>query len=187
MSCNRDIFRRNVCLILAFGSLASILLLTVGREPTVAQQVAGGQAGAGAAEPPAPEGQTFVGTKECAACHFEQFMSWRDTKHAKAFDNLPAKYRADATCLKCHTTGHGQPTGFTSQQQTPNLVGNSCEGCHGPGSKHSEVAKAFGQKQLTPQEAMQVRDSIYLMQPKNVCVECHLAATHRKHPPYDKP
>ena len=128
MSANRDSFRRNSCLLLAFGLLALILLLTLGRAPTVAQQVAAGQAEAAPAEPPAPAGQTYVGTKECAACHFEQFMAWRQTPHAKAFEIMPAKYQADATCLKCHTTGHGTPTGFTSLQATPNLVGNSCEG-----------------------------------------------------------
>jgi hypothetical protein len=186
MFSNRDHLHRNVCFFLAFGLLALILLLTLDREPIVAQQVAGNQPEAAPAEPAAPAGQTFVGTKECAACHFEQFMAWRQTPHAKAFEILPAKYQSDATCLKCHTTGHGTPTGFTSLQATPNLVGNSCEGCHGAGSKHTEIAKAFGQKKLTPQEEAQVRDSIYMMLPKNVCVECHLATGHKAHPKFDK-
>jgi hypothetical protein len=99
---------------------------------------------------------------------------------------LPAKYRTDATCLKCHTTGHGQPTGFTSIEQTPNLVGNSCEGCHGPGSKHAEVAKSFGQARLTPDQQTQVRGTIHRMLPKNVCVDCHLATSHKEHPPFDR-
>jgi hypothetical protein len=176
---------------MSFVVLLAIVLSSFVREPSIAQQPAGGQPAAQQpdtqkAEPPAPAGQTYVGTKECAACHIEQFMTWRASPHAKAFDNLPAKYRGDATCLKCHTTGYGQATGFKSLQQTPNLVANSCENCHGPGSKHVEVAKSFGQKKLTPQEQTQVRDAIYLMLPKNVCVECHLVATHKKHPPFDK-
>ena len=169
-------FQVNAWILVAFGFLAAVLLSTFVREPIVAQQPL--------AEP--PEGQTYVGTKDCAACHFEQFMAWRSTPHAKAFDILPAEYRTDSSCLKCHTTGHGVATGFTSLQQTPNLVGNSCEGCHGPGSKHSEVAKAFGQKKLSEQEEAHVRSTIHLMQPKNVCVECHLAASHKQHPDYDK-
>jgi hypothetical protein len=185
MFSNRDHFQRNVCLFLLSGLLV-LILLSLGREATVAQQVTTGQGEAAAAEPAAPAGQTYVGTKECAACHFEQFMAWRQTPHAKAFEIMPAKYQTDATCLKCHTTGHGTPTGFKSLQATPNLVGNSCEGCHGPGSKHTEIAKSFGQKKLTPQEATQVRDSIYLMLPKNVCVECHLATGHKSHPKFDK-
>lgn len=168
-------FRLNVWLLLFLGFVAAILASVI-REPIVAQQPL--------AEP--PEGQTYIGTKECASCHFEQFMSWRTTPHAKGFEILPEKYRGDASCLKCHTTGHGTPTGFTSLQATPNLVGTSCEACHGPGSKHAEVAKAFGQKALGEQEEAQVRSTIHLMQPKNVCVKCHMAQSHKKHPAFDK-
>src|SRR4249920_645852 len=59
-----------------------------------------------------PAGQTFVGSKECSSCHFDQFLTWRETKHAKGFDVLPAKYQEDKTCLKCHATGHGEAGGF---------------------------------------------------------------------------
>jgi hypothetical protein len=174
-------FRVNGWVLFWCGAVGAILVPSLVRQSTVAQQPATERA-----EPAPPAGQTFVGSKDCAACHFDQFMAWRQTPHAKAFDILPAKYRADAMCLKCHTTGHGQPSGFTNLQATPNLVGNSCEGCHGPGSEHSKVAKSFGQKKLTPQEEAQVRDTIYLMQPKNVCAECHLAVGHKQHPAYDK-
>jgi hypothetical protein len=169
-------FRINVWVLVIFGALATIVVLSLFRETSVAQQPL--------AKP--PEGQTFVGTKDCAACHFEQFMAWRNTPHAKAFDLLPAKYRTDATCLKCHTTGFGEPTGFKNLQQTPNLVGNSCEGCHGPGSKHSEVAKSFGKQKLTEQQQAYVKSTIHLMLPKNVCVDCHLATKHQAHPKFDK-
>jgi len=169
-------FRVNVWFLVAVGLFAAVLLSTLVREPSVAQQPL----------PQPPEGQTYVGTKECAACHFEQFMQWRGTPHAKAFEVLPAKYHTDGSCLKCHTTGHGEPTGFKSVQATPNLVGNSCENCHGPGSKHADVAKSFGQKKLSEQEQAYVRSTIHRMQPKNVCVDCHLAAKHQPHPKYDK-
>lgn len=181
MLSSRSRSRLSGLFLVSCGLLMAMVLSAIFREPSIAQQPAAGQP---AAQP--PEGQTFVGTKECAACHFEQFMTWRSSPHAKAFDILPAKYHGDATCLKCHTTGHGEPTGFTSLQQTPNLVGNSCEGCHGPGSKHAEVAKSFGQKKLTPEEQTQVRSTIYRMQPKNVCVTCHLLQGHKQHPKYDK-
>jgi hypothetical protein len=171
---------------MALGLLVAIVLAALLRERTAAQQPAPEQAPATESAKQVPEGQTYVGTKECAACHFEQFMAWRQTPHAKAFEILPAKYQTDASCLKCHATGHGQPTGFTSLQQTPNLVGNSCEGCHGPGSKHTEVAKSFGQQKLTPEQETQVRGTVHLMLPRNVCVDCHLATKHQTHPPYDK-
>ena len=168
--------RFNAWILIAIGVLTALLLSALVRQPTIAQQPL----------PQPPEGQTYVGTKECAACHFEQFMAWRSTPHAKAFEILPAKYHTDGTCLKCHTTGHGQPTGFKNIKETPNLAGNSCEGCHGPGSKHAEVAKSFGQKKLSEQEQAHVRSTIHLMLPKNVCVECHLATKHQAHPKYDK-
>jgi hypothetical protein len=133
-----------------------------------------------------PEGQTFVGAKTCASCHFDQFLDWRQTKHSKAFDILPARYKTDQTCLKCHATGLGEETGFKSLAATPDLVGASCESCHGPGSKHSEIAKSFGDKKLTEQEEAYVRSTIHLMQPKNVCVDCHLTRAHQKHPDYVK-
>lgn len=176
MLSSRSRFRVNVWLLMSVGLLTAILVSIVVRGPIAAQQPL--------AQP--PEGQTYVGTKECAACHFEQFMTWKTTLHAKGFEILPAKYRGDDSCLKCHTTGHGQPTGFTSLQQTPNLVGTACEACHGPGSKHAEVAKTFGQKKLTEQEQAYVRSTIHRIQTKNVCVECHLAQTHKPHPKYDK-
>jgi hypothetical protein len=168
--------RANAWLVLILGLLGAIALTMIVRENTVAQQPL--------AQP--PEGQTFVGTKECAACHFEQFMAWRGTPHAKAFEVMPAKYHNDESCLKCHTTGYGQPSGFKSIKETPNLAGNTCEGCHGPGSKHSEVAKSFGQKKLSEQEQAFVKSTIHLMLPKNVCVDCHLATKHQAHPKYEK-
>lgn len=133
-----------------------------------------------------PGGQTFVGSKGCSSCHFDQFMTWRETKHAKGFDILPAKYQEDKSCLKCHTTGHGQDTGFVSKATTPGLAGTSCESCHGPGSKHTEIAKSFGKKKLSKEEETFVRSTIYLVQPKNVCVECHVSRAHKKHPAYEK-
>jgi len=133
-----------------------------------------------------PEGQTFMGAKNCSACHLDQYLDWRETKHAKGFEILPSKYREDASCLKCHTTGFGEATGFKAIAATPQLVGAACESCHGPGSKHGEIAKSFGQKKLSKEEELYVRSTIYRMQPKNVCVDCHLTRAHKKHPPYQK-
>ena len=101
-----------------------------------------------------PADQTYTGTKACTACHFKQFMAWKKTKHATdAFAKLPAKYKTDATCLTCHSTGYGAASGFKDEASTPNLAGTTCEACHGPGSKHVEVAKPFiSKKTLTAEE-----------------------------------
>lgn len=133
-----------------------------------------------AAEPAPPEGQTYTGAKACASCHFEQYMSWKKTKHSKAFDILTSAYQGNAECVKCHTTGFGEPTGFTSVAATPNLAGVTCETCHGPGSEHEKIVQAFGQKKLSAEEEQQAKDSIWLLLPKNICVECHKVIGHGK-------
>jgi Cytochrome c554 and c-prime len=133
-----------------------------------------------------PSGQTYVGEKVCASCHFEQDLTWRKSKHAKGFEIVPEKYRTDKSCLKCHATGFGEDTGFKSVEDTPGLVGTSCEACHGPGSKHAEMAKPYTGKELSDAQKKFIGSSIYLMQPKNVCVTCHLVQSHKKHPDYEK-
>jgi hypothetical protein len=132
-----------------------------------------------------PEGQTYIGAKQCSACHFDQFLAWRQTKHAKAFDIMPAKYKTDAGCLKCHSTGFGEPTGYKGAK-TADLVGASCEACHGPGSEHAKIAKAFGTKKLSKDEQAYVRSTTHKILPGNACAQCHVVQAHKKHPPYDK-
>ena len=125
-----------------------------------------------------PAGQTYVGLKKCASCHFKQYMTWKEDPHAKVFELLPKKYQTDAKCLKCHTTGYGEPTGFKTIQSTPNLAGNTCETCHGPGSKHCTIAEKYGKKKLNDQEEKLVRDSVWLQLPHNVCIDCHKIQAH---------
>jgi hypothetical protein len=133
-----------------------------------------------------PAGQTYVGEKVCSSCHFEQNLAWRKSKHSKGFEILPAKYRADKSCLKCHATGFGEETGFQSVEATPALVGTSCEACHGPGSKHTEMGKQFTGKELTDAQKKYVASSTHKFLPQNICATCHLAQAHKKHPAYDK-
>lgn len=139
-------------------------------------------------EPHPPEGQTYIGSKRCSACHFKEFTAWKKSKHAKeAWESVPAKYRTNAECLACHTTGFGRETGFKDLAATPNLVGASCESCHGAGSEHETICKTLtDKKQLTPEEEKQARDSIYRMQPHNVCATCHASRGHKEHPKYTK-
>ncbi|MBI3463350.1 MAG: hypothetical protein HY000_09865 [Planctomycetes bacterium] len=163
------------------GSLVVAMAWLVFSEPSASAVL--NQAPAPLPQP--PEGQTYLGAKQCAACHFDQYLKWRQTKHAKGFEIVPARYRADASCLKCHTTGHGEPTGYTGAA-TPELVGTSCEACHGPGSKHAEIAKGFGTKKLDAAEQAYVRSTTHKILPGNACTHCHLAQGHQVHPPYNK-
>ncbi len=139
-------------------------------------------------EPAPPPNQTYIGVTKCSSCHFDKYTDWKkqQDKHAKAFDILPASYKADASCLKCHATGFGTPSGFKTAADR-GLMGVTCEVCHGPGSAHAEIAKPFAQKkQKTAAEDKIARDSIYKVLPDNVCITCHTSRSHKIHPAYKK-
>ncbi len=105
-----------------------------------------------------PTGPKFVGSDKCGSCHKGPTMGyqnslWRMSGHARAYARLatPRAFqiakeqglqgepqRLD-TCLKCHTTGHGEP----ASRMTETFVkeqGIGCESCHGPGSDYSDEA-----------------------------------------------
>jgi hypothetical protein len=142
----------------------------------------------GAEEPDPPPNQTYAGTLKCASCHFDQYQNWRkeQEKHAKAFDILPAAYKEDPSCLRCHTTGYGHPTGYKKGADRQ-FAGIACESCHGPGSAHVELSKTFtSKKDLTPELVKAARDSIYRMVPENICVSCHITRAHGTHPEFNR-
>ncbi|MHB8900639.1 MAG: cytochrome c family protein [Thermoguttaceae bacterium] len=164
----------------AFLSLLAVALLA-----TLATTMFTSFPSAPSASAQVPEGQTYTGAKRCSSCHFEQFMTWKKLKHPESFNNLPAKYKTNEECLKCHTTGYGEPTGFKTAADT-GLAGVTCEACHGPGSKHEEVCQAYkNKKELTDQEKALCEGSIHKMLP-NVCMSCHKVIGHGKHPEFDK-
>ena len=80
----------------------------------------------------------FVGSAACASCHQNEHKLWSESGHARAFATLEGKREAkNADCLRCHTTGWKQPTGFPTGGAA--LAGVGCESCHGPGKKHVET------------------------------------------------
>ena len=111
----------------------------------------------------------YVGAKSCKKCHFQQSKSWKKTNLALAFEHLkpdqsveakkasgldPKKdYTTDPKCLKCHTTGYGQDSGYPTvtegkafteaeaAQATLN-EGVTCEAWHGRGSLYGPYKKA---------------------------------------------
>lgn len=86
----------------------------------------------------------FVGTAICAQCHQEQNERFQKySKKSRSFTSiqrLAGKLtdKEKRVCYGCHTTGHGKPGGFVSEDQTPQLKNLGCESCHGPGSRHVE-------------------------------------------------
>lgn len=97
---------------------------------------------------------SYIGTKGCKKCHIKQFKSWKETKMAQAYEILKPGERAEAKkkagldpdkdytkvaeCLPCHTTGYGKAGGFVSLEKSPELVGVSCEMCHGAGGEYTK-------------------------------------------------
>ena len=63
-------------------------------------------------KPAPPAGKPTSARSAVPLCHFKQFMSWKKGKHAKAFEDLPAKYQGNADCLVCHVTGSGVASGY---------------------------------------------------------------------------
>lgn len=85
----------------------------------------------------ASEDLYYIGNRKCRLCHFEYFKEWAKDPHANAFARL-GRMQNNPYCLKCHTTGYGEPQGFVSEKITPELRGVQCEACHGPGSRHKD-------------------------------------------------
>ena len=105
------------------------------------------------------------GRTACRRCHLAQFRSWQRTPHAGAFETLPEENRGDPNCVRCHVTGLGQPGGFTSIEETPNLANVTCEACHGPGSLYRD------------EDIMQDRDAAIAaglrIPDEQTCLSCH--------------
>jgi hypothetical protein len=134
------------------------------------------------AEP--PRATEYVGLTKCAACHFNQYKDWKLTSHGRAFEILPKKYKNDAECLQCHTTGFGRPS--TVQDPTATYQsGVSCEACHGPGSDHAKFALRFVDEQITEDGLKQLRSTIHRIS-VDECVKCHVSKAHKAHPKFDR-
>ena len=79
----------------------------------------------------------YVSAAACQQCHEQAYLQWSATRHAFAFETLLKKERYfDASCVSCHTTGFGYPTGFHIGNSDSTLKGVQCETCHGPGKQH---------------------------------------------------
>jgi hypothetical protein len=133
-----------------------------------------------------PTGKEFVGTAKCGECHTTAFDIWSGTPHAEATEHLvhpgerseiPRHF--DPECLSCHVTGwnpqgyYPYQSGYLSLEQTPQMVGNGCENCHGPGKAHTEAEE--GGSGLTDQQIEELREGMRLTldRARDKCLECH--------------
>lgn len=95
---------------------------------------------------PPPGGAHFVGPETCRTCHQVQYDLWRDSRHSHSYDTLLKQgEQATSMCLRCHTTGFPEESGFSTAQATPHLAAVTCEACHGPGSVHVEERQQGGE------------------------------------------
>ncbi len=127
----------------------------------------------------------FEGVNKCKKCHRKVWKTWKETPMAKSFDILKPGQRAeikkeagldpnkdytkDTNCLPCHTTGYGKSGGFISVEKTPNMIGISCEACHGPGKKYNKVMKKHS-RTYTEEE---VAHAGLNLDPRVTCLACH--------------
>ncbi len=80
---------------------------------------------------------TYVGSASCQSCHPQAHEVWQKSGHGRAFDTLVKRGSdADPHCIKCHTVGFGQASGYRRPLGVDSLVDVGCESCHGPASEH---------------------------------------------------
>ena len=95
----------------------------------------------------------YYGEYVCEACHAAVDSVWQASPHAGAFRTLARAYfkksgyragdekRIKPECLKCHTVGHGDKTGYSPELGTKHLLGVQCESCHPAAGPHDRPEK----------------------------------------------
>jgi hypothetical protein len=143
-----------------------------------------------------PTAKQFAGSEACASCHTAAFEVFEKTPHAHATQTLvdlkPPRH-FDPECLSCHVTGWEPQkyfpfiSGYTSLTETPEMVGNGCENCHGPAARH--VAAELGDIEVDDAELEELRAALRLKIVPNegnkdgqefdkgkvvqMCIQCH--------------
>jgi hypothetical protein len=141
-------------------------------------------------------GDKFAGSKVCGDCHATAYDKFINTPHSHATDTLvklkPPRH-FDPECLSCHVTGWEPQkyfpfaTGYLGLKETPELVGNGCENCHGPAARH--VAAENGKFEADEEELENLRVALRLKMVPNegnkegqvydkgkvvqMCMQCH--------------
>ncbi|MDR1241500.1 MAG: cytochrome c family protein [Deltaproteobacteria bacterium] len=131
-----------------------------------------------AAPAPDPAGETdfppaYVGSPSCRDCHLEIYERFvRGSKKARTREQVEKMLpkltgEEQQTCFQCHATGYGQPGGFISYFQTPDLGDVGCEACHGPGSAHLQSQSQWQMQDDPPAETIRRRPD------PQTCASCH--------------
>lgn len=117
-----------------------------------------------------PTGRKFVGSEACASCHTNAAAVYAKTPHAHATETLVSRTdpprEFDPECLSCHVTGWEPQkyfpfeSGYLGMKETPDLLGNGCENCHGPAAQHA--AAENGEIEVTDAKRNELRAALRL-------------------------
>lgn len=108
----------------------------------------------------------YVGSQNCATCHEELYNRWKNADHGQAFAALKkAGKQDDPNCLRCHTVGYGEASGYISHVGDESFENVGCESCHGPGAKHVESKKKSDIRGLG--------DDCPFCVVEQICLSCH--------------
>ncbi|MFZ4081869.1 MAG: multiheme c-type cytochrome [Pirellula sp.] len=135
-----------------------------------------------------PTGRSYAGTQKCGECHTTAHEIWKNTPHASATDSIvkpPERSMArhfDPECISCHVTGWNPQkffpykTGYETLEGSPDLHGNGCENCHGPGLEHVQAEEnSSGDSSADKKQLEELRNSmrLTLANAQEKCLECH--------------
>lgn len=129
----------------------------------------------------------YVGSSKCRLCHRNFFIGRKTDPHDHAMEELVSSgHENNARCLTCHSTGYGTESGFVNMVQTPRLSNVQCEGCHGPGNVHIDLAK---EKSKTKEKFIEGgllagQDSPAVL--KKMCTSCHTERWNKSYQDLDK-
>ncbi|MFA5234130.1 MAG: cytochrome c family protein [Sulfurimonas sp.] len=131
---------------------------------------------------------SYVGNSKCRLCHRNFFLGRKNDPHDHAMESLESSGNdKNPHCLRCHSTGHGTPTGFIDMEKTPRLANVQCEGCHGPGNIHIALAKDKVKneaKKFTGGGFLAGEGTTEVL--KNICTSCHTERWNRSYHDFDK-
>lgn len=109
--------------------------------------------------------QAYMGQDNCVECHMSESAAWGQSPHTGAWASLVERGAVrNPECLGCHTTGFGQPGGFTEPERAQYLLNVQCEACHGPMELHTAQARSE-QRSVRPVPGRAVTEA--------TCRDCH--------------
>lgn len=111
----------------------------------------------------------------CLRCHMRQYKQWRSTLHYVAWKTLvDKKQNHNPECQQCHTTRFGEPTGFKSVYETPDLVNVQCAQCHREKSGDiTEHYRRMAMRRIGHKQSNGQFESDFEPVTEKICLKCH--------------